>query len=329
MRAPRGLLALVAAVALVAVGAGCGSSDSDSGTASTTASKGKDLRIEYISHAPTSDSFWIVGAMGARAAGEDLGVTVNYRGPQTTFDAPEQKRLLQQAIASKPDGIVVTVPDVSVLEPVVKSAVDQGIAVVLANAGQEVLERTGALSYVGAIGLVDAATEAGKRFKEAGVTSAACMNPAPGVPVLDQICNIFARALGGKSQIFPYETGDPTSTRAKVQALLQRGDIDGIFAEGVEGAEPALDALRATGKAGKVKLGNYILSPKVLDAIKRGDAMFAIDQQQWLQGYYPVQMITQYLRYGLVPPTEVSTGPTFVTKETVDKVIELSKQDIR
>ena len=50
---------------------------------------------------------------------------------------------------------------------------------------------------------------------------------------------------------------------------------------------------------------------------------FAIDQQQFLQGYLPVEILTYYHLYGLLPGggAPILTGPGFVTRDNVDTVI--------
>ena len=86
----------------------------------------------------------------------------------------------------------------------------------------------------------------------------------------------------------------------------------------------------AAGKLDKVKFRSFDLSPTILQALVAGQMDFAIDQQQFLQGYLPVVIMANYIKSGLLPATaSVSTGPGFVTKENAKQVIELSKKDIR
>jgi simple sugar transport system substrate-binding protein len=64
--------------------------------------------------------------------------------------------------------------------------------------------------------------------------------------------------------------------------------------------------------------------------LKDGRIDFAIDQQQYLEGYIPVLMLTQYLRYDLTPASETYlTGPGIVTKENAAKMLALAAQNIR
>jgi simple sugar transport system substrate-binding protein len=59
--------------------------------------------------------------------------------------------------------------------------------------------------------------------------------------------------------------------------------------------------------------------------------LFAVDQQAYLQGYLPVVLLAERARYGLFPGhgDVLPTGPNFVTRDEVDRVIELSRRSIR
>jgi len=79
-----------------------------------------------------------------------------------------------------------------------------------------------------------------------------------------------------------------------------------------------------------MKFGTFDLSPTVLQALDKKEMDFAIDQQQFLQGYLPVIFLANYIRYGLLIATNsVPTGPGFVTPENAKQVIDLSKKGIR
>jgi simple sugar transport system substrate-binding protein len=71
------------------------------------------------------------------------------------------------------------------------------------------------------------------------------------------------------------------------------------------------------------------LGPEILNAVRDGKILFAIDQQPFLQGYLPVEFLTTYAQYGVSPVNEVATGPRFVTQQEADEVIELTEQGVR
>ena len=59
--------------------------------------------------------------------------------------------------------------------------------------------------------------------------------------------------------------------------------------------------------------------------------LFAVDQQAYLQGYMPIVMLTQQIRYGLFPSMgqTVSTGPNFVTKDNAALALRTSARGLR
>jgi simple sugar transport system substrate-binding protein len=68
----------------------------------------------------------------------------------------------------------------------------------------------------------------------------------------------------------------------------------------------------------------------VLDAIEAGDMLFAIDQQQYLQGYLPVVLLTLYnTNLNTIANPVLMTGPGFVTKDTAAQVKALSEAGTR
>jgi simple sugar transport system substrate-binding protein len=79
----------------------------------------------------------------------------------------------------------------------------------------------------------------------------------------------------------------------------------------------------------KARVASFDLSASLLKSIVAGDAAFAIDQQQYLQGYLPVVFLANYAKYGLVPGGNVPSGPNLITKDKAAQVIDLSAKGIR
>ena len=69
----------------------------------------------------------------------------------------------------------------------------------------------------------------------------------------------------------------------------------------------------------------------MLAAVQSGRLLFTIDQQPYLQGYLPIVLLSQRIRYGLFPVPEdvLDTGPNFVTKDNAEQAIRLAKRSIR
>src|SRR3972149_2537305 len=67
------------------------------------------IRIVVVSHGQAHDPFWSVVKNGVDEAAKTMGVTVEYRAPDT-FDMVRMSQLIDAAVASKPDGLVVSIP---------------------------------------------------------------------------------------------------------------------------------------------------------------------------------------------------------------------------
>jgi simple sugar transport system substrate-binding protein len=308
--------------------AGCGEGQQSEGAGAAGLTSRKDIRIVMVTHGSASDPFWSVVQNGLNQASKDMGVDVEYRAPES-LDVVDIQRNMEAAIASEPDGIAMTVVDPNALSDLAREATGQGIPIVVLNTGQEVWEKVGAITYVGQTEY-DAGVEAGKRMAEEGVKSALCINQEQGNVALEQRCDGFADGLGGNVKELAVQGTDPTAARNAIKTeLTNNSDVDGMLTLGPQGALPALQALKTTGKGQELKFATFDLAPEVLKAVRDGDLLFAIDQQQFLQGYLPITFLTAYVQYGVSPVNEVATGPRFVTQQEANDVIELTKQGIR
>src|SRR5690606_6844690 len=124
-------------------------------------------RVVFVTHGQAADQYWSVVKRGADEAAKSLGVEAEYRAPET-FDMPAMVQLLEAAIASKPDGLVVSIPDTDAIGPEVQNAVAAGIPVVVIDSGGSGLSRQlGALLYMGQSEF-EAGVAAGERVKALG-----------------------------------------------------------------------------------------------------------------------------------------------------------------
>jgi simple sugar transport system substrate-binding protein len=289
------------------------------------------IRIAVVTHGEASSVFWARVRNGAEAAGRQMDVLVDYRAPDT-YDLERQKALIDEAAASRPDGLVVSLPEPGVA-PAVRRAVRMGVPVVTINSGAASARSLGALAHVGQPEF-QAGLDAGRRLVGSGVRHALCINQQPGNVGLDERCRGLTRALrdaGGTSLVFGVDDKDPATPR-RIANAISGGRIDGLLALNGDSAVQAIDAVRAAKRERQVKVGSFDLTPEVLDAVKAGRLEFAVDQQAYLQGYLPVVLLAERARYGLFPALSggvLPTGPNFVTKDDADKVRELSARSIR
>lgn len=89
--------------------------------------------------------------------------------------------------------------------------------------------------------------------------------------------------------------------------------------------------MKAASESGRegIHIATFDMSAGFLEAVESGKADFAIDQQQFLQGYLPVAFLALNAKYGLMPGGNVPSGPNLITKDKAKQVVELSAKGIR
>ena len=284
--------------------------------------------IIVVSHGQASDPFWSVVKNGVERAAKDTGANVDYRAPET-FDMIAMSQLIDAAVNQEPDGLVISMPDADALGPSVEAAVAAGIPVISMNSGGEAAAKLGVLLHVGQSEF-DAGKAAGAKMAELGGKKALCINHEVGNVSLDDRCAGFGEGFGGEVVVMP-TTNDPSEIEAKVKAALDSDTaIDTVMALGASLAgEPAVAAVKAIGREGEVTIGSFDLSGSFLQSVADGEAAFAVDQQQYLQGYLPVLFLALHAEFGLMPGGNVPSGPNLITADKAAQVVDLSSKGIR
>lgn len=321
----RKLLALGLALPLALV-ACTSSGKSDTGTKSSSGGgAGKyGFKIAVVTHGAAGDTFWDVVKKGALQAGKDEGDTVTY---QSDGDPQKQSQLIDAAVNEKVDGLVVSMANPDALKGSIEKAVQAGIPVITINSGQDKSAEFGALAHVGQDETI-AGEGAGEKMKAAGVTKAICVIQEAGNIGLEQRCAGFKQGLGGDVQNVQVQNSDPTGAQSIIKAKLAADkSINGVLTLGPVIGKAALGAVQG----GSVKLATFDLNADVTKAIADGQMLFAVDQQQYVQGYLPIVMLTLYKAnlntIGGGHP--VLTGPGFVTKDNAAQVQQLAAAGTR
>ncbi len=185
-------LKLTAFVVGVVLLASCSSSSnntsaSSTGSGSASLTQGGDIHIEVVTHGQASDPFWSVVKNGVDQAAKDQGVTVNYSAPDT-FDMVKMSQLIDAAVAKKPQGLVVSLPDFDALKGSLQKAKDAGIPIITINSGSDHFKDVGAITHVGQ-NETDAGNQAGQKLAAAGSKKVICVNQEVGNAGLDARCN--------------------------------------------------------------------------------------------------------------------------------------------
>ncbi|MCP4168596.1 MAG: sugar ABC transporter substrate-binding protein [Chloroflexi bacterium] len=278
---------------------------------------------------PAESSFWGVVETGARDGAAAMGVELKSGG---SLDPIEQAQLVETFIADGANGIIVSLANPDAMKDVVLKATNAGIPVITINSGVDVFKELGAITHVGQTEFV-AGVGAGEQFSKAGLAKALCVLHEEGNIGLEERCDGLADSFGGEVVRFNVATTgirDIAGTLASIQdKLIADGDIDAVLALNPNIAIAAMDAIEAVG--GDQALATFDLSPDVLEAIEAGEIMFAIDQQQYLQGYLPVVFLTLFNTNantvgGGLP---VLTGPGIVDASNAAAVKDLSAAGTR
>ena len=326
------ILVVMLPIVLAACGNG-GSSTTSTASGSCPASRA-NLKFYVVTHGQASDPFWSVVKKGVDQGAHDMCVTAIYEAPASaTFDVVAMSHLIDTAVAAHPDGLVVSIPDPKGLGPSIKAAVAAGIPVISINSGSDVAKSLGVLVHIGQTE-EQAGIGGGVKMGAAGVKHALCVNQEVGNAALTLRCKGFKEGLaqtGGTVTEIGVNLSNPTQTQQTIAAALQHDpSIDGILTLGPTGATPAIRALQSLNKLGQIKLATFDLSSDVLNAIKAGQMLFAIDQQQFEQGYLPIVLLTLYkTNLNTISNDVIQTGPGFVTADNVAKVIQLTAQGTR
>ncbi len=345
-RKGKAMLARLAATLLLAAGLG---------TLAMPAAQAADAHFVLISHAPDSDSWWNTIKNAIKQADEDWNVETDYRNPPNG-DIADMARLIEQAAARNYDGVIVTIADFDVLKSAIAKVTEKHIPLVTINSGtEEQSAQLGAIMHIGQPEYV-AGRAAGEKAKAAGVKSFVCVNHYATNPLSFERCRGFADALGVDYKSSTIDSGqDPVEVQSKTSAYLRNHpDTGAILTLGPISAVGALKAVQQMGLAGKIYFATFDFSDDIAKGIRDGTIKFAIDQQPYLQGYIAVAVlaivhkdhttdpakIRQILEanpkfqqrletYGLQPsygPRNIRSGPGFITKENIDKVIKYAGQ---
>lgn len=328
---------LISAVALTLAGcaAGGGEAASDAGgdsgstesTESTEAAASggdnSDIKICVYTHGD-GGTFWSVAQAGAEKAAEDLGVTLDYQG--SVNDAALQASTIEAAVAAGCSGVAASAPDPGAIETAMQQVADAGIPTVTMNSGSQVFKDLGAFTHVGQDEIV-AGQQAGLRFNDLGVSKILCPIQEAGNSGLQERCDGARETFNGTVEDFNLDGGlqDLAAASTKLEAALAAdADIDAVFALNADiAAKAALPAADAVGR--DLVIGTVDLSEDALNEIAAGNIAFAIDQQQYAQGYMSVVLLYLNVINGheLGGGLPMYTGPGFVTPDNVGVVQEL------
>lgn len=292
----------------------------------------KKITIKMVTHGQATDPFWSVVSNGAKDAAKDLGISFHYQSPQS-FDMVTMSQMIDAVVATEPDGLILSVPDIPALRKSIISASKKNIPIIVINSGSEIMEEVDILTYVGQ-SEYEAGMKAGEEMLKTGVNNVLCINHEIGNISLDQREQGFRKILIKNNvdvKTVPIDASDPSETREVVRAFLSSNKgVDGIMALGPLGAIPIVSLLKDIDPQKKISMATFDFTPEIIDGIMDGHIVFALDQQQYLQGYLPIVLMDLYITNKNTPAyKKLETGPSIINIENAQDVLALSKKGSR
>lgn len=249
----------------------------------------------------------VKGAQDAAAA-FNVDLDVQY----ANNDPVRQNDLIETAAATGVDGIAVSISSSDAFDDSICAAVEAGIVVIgFNNDDLEGGDGNCRQAYVGMDEFASGYELGNRMIEEFGLKEGDTVFNPREIPEAS-----FAVARGGGIEKAMGEHGitvetvraglDPAEAQnIMAQALIANPNIKAVFGTGSVTSTVGAGAIRDAGV--EVPFGGFDLAIEIADAVETG-AMFAtMDQQPYLQGYYPIAQIAMAKRYGLTP-TDVDTG---------------------
>ena len=328
MKAPKLGLAAALAAALVLSACASGTDSDDDGDGGDGGGGNADMKICMYTHGD-GGGFWSVAKAGAEKAADDLGVDLDYQ--ESNNDAEAQAQLIEAGVSAGCEGIAVSAPNPDAIQGAMDQANEAGIPLVTMNSGAAVFQELHAFTHVGQDEFI-AGQEAGKRFTELGATKVLCPIQEANNIGLQERCDGAADTFGNVENLqLSAGLADLSKSQAEIQAKLESDpSIDAVFSLNADiSTGSAMPASEAVGR--DIINGTVDLSGDAVQSIADGGLAFAIDQQQFAQGYLPIVLL--YLNklngHVLGGGLPMYTGPGFVTQENAELVQKLAEEGTR
>jgi ribose transport system substrate-binding protein len=310
--------AAILALAVAACGSDNNSSTSTSGGGASTTAK-KNYKMTLIAGVK-GDEFYITMNCGAQAKAKELGVTLDFQGPDK-FDPSLQTPVVNAVAAKKPDAVLVAPTDTKAMFAPIQQLSQNGSKIVLVDTTLDQPDM--------AVSQIASDNEGGGKAAAAalakligGKGKVFVVNVKPGISTTDARGKGFAdgaKALGLTYVGQEYDDDDAAKAAAVTKAALAKNpDLKGIFATNLFSAEGAATGVREAGKLGKVKIVGFDAGPKQVEDLKNGVVQALIAQKPAEIGADGVEQAYNALT-GKATEKKIGTGSVAITKDNLDQ----------
>jgi len=265
--------------------------------------------------------FWLTVRAGAQAAGKEFNADIIWQGPAQEVEIDKQINIIEDLINSKVDALVMAACDENALVGVIKRAVDAKIPVVTIDSGAKSDLPISFVATDNIAGAKAAARELARLVGEEGEVGL--------IPFVPGAATSEMRESGFKEGIaeFPniklvstlYSQSDAAISMNVTQDMMTSNPaLKGIFVASEPGAIGAAQAVKAAGKAGKVKLVAFDASDQEIAHLQDGTIQALVVQNPFQMGYKGVKAAIDHIE-GRPVEKRIDTGVTVVTMENFNQ----------
>ena len=281
----------------------------------------KSQKVIAVIPKGVSHSFWQTVKAGAGAAGAELGVQIDWKGPAQETDISGQINIVEDAINRRVDAIVLAPSHGDSLVPMVERAQREGIPVTIFDSG---ISTDKYLSYVSTDnrqGGVVAARRMGEKL--GGKGKVAILGGKRGSVSTAERGQGFGQANKNEIpgiQIVQWLYGEASATKSLSAAediLTSHPDLNGLFASNESSTVGAVSAIRQSNLTGKLTLVGFDATPDLVNNIKDGAIDSLVIQNPFKMGYEGVRTVVDKLN-GKTPDKRIDTGVSLMTKENMN-----------
>ncbi len=287
----------------------------------------------------TTHEFWKAIHAGALKAGEETGMEIIWKGPLKEDDREGQISVVEDFISRKVSGIVLAPLDDAALRAPVSGAMHAGIPVIIIDSdlqGNEYISFVATDNYLGGQlagrKMVELLNGKGRivvlRYQEGSASTSkreagflAAIAEAQGMTV------VSASQFGGATTETAYRASE--NLLAPLRDQNGRLSINGIFTPNESTTFGMLRALQDAGLAGSVDFLGFDSSPKLIEALEKGELKGLVLQNPFRMGYLGVKTLADHLK-GVHVERKIDTGVTLATKENMNQpeIKELLSPDL-
>ena len=291
------------------------------------------IRIGGVVHGVSTDGFWDTVFEAAEQAARDMGVELDF----DRFEPEASQAILYERMSNRIrtlcvsgiDGLFVSIPSDVVLESI-QYCQSLNIPVISINSGGVFAETLGHQHHIGQIEY-NAGVLAGQELVKGFLGRAFCVTYEPGNVAFSDRCTGLEQATK-RNILASYggEIGVPADNSAQFQQIVE-GTVEAFLQESGQSTWEAV-ALLLTGQAvvgpamnikeihPEVTVGTFDVSDAVYEGLDNGDLAFGTSQQSYLQGYFPIVLLTHMIQADEQLQTRfIETGPEIVSESPTDE----------